>query len=728
MIALAIRGWWERERMRPDLSRGARCMVSFMAPLLMSAYGHLPVINMVFTAVAAQSLANVDVRGPYALRLALLLAKTAIIAAAAALGALAGQPLGLALAATAIVAIGAGYWRHLSTEYGPSLAVASGLVFYIALAYHSGLKPAENHFIAAFAGGCWGTLLQIVFWPIRPQHPLRVAVSDAWLATGDLLAAIARPTAPAAPAGTPAPSPPAPLLESWMGAAASAMAAPQTAALSAVGTAEAALRQCLDRCYTALDGAAPAGKSPVVDRLRELNRWNARFGLRLSAYYSARGGAAPLPADWAEYEAPFLSVLQNLARSVAVAVVSHSPAHLATVNVRLRRATHLARVLRERAEALPGGKPLAEAIGEIERHLPDVAESVAATSDRAGERAAFSLELTDVPGTALRSLALALNLHGPWDRGLPRFMARIGVLTMCGVAAMKLTRLPHGYWLPFTMILVLQPDYGSTRQKAAQRLLGTLAGSAAASILLALHPPWPALMAAVACCCFVFGYYLKRNYALSVIFITVFVVALTDSFAPQTLRLAEERLGCTLAGGLLALAAAVLFWPVWERDRVRPILARGLRANAELFRLSFSAPAHIEDPAIVRARRRAETANAEVFASLQRMAGDPRNRQDRLETLAAVANGNRRLTRAAALALMQQPPPASPEFVAAANAALEALARGFADGHFPAGLAGLRRDVARAAPPPLGRAAAEISALVLEAGDFEFASVPVAGG
>ena len=48
-----------------------------------------------------------------------------------------------------------------------------------------------------------------------------------------------------------------------------------------------------------------------------------------------------------------------------------------------------------------------------------------------------------------------------------------------------------GYWLPFTMVVVLQPDYGSTRQRAAQRVLGTLAGSLAASVLLWVKPPLP---------------------------------------------------------------------------------------------------------------------------------------------------------------------------------------------------------------------------------------------
>ena len=54
-----IRAWFARESLRPDLGRGVRCMLSFMAPLLLSMEGRLPV-EIVFAALAAQSIANVD--------------------------------------------------------------------------------------------------------------------------------------------------------------------------------------------------------------------------------------------------------------------------------------------------------------------------------------------------------------------------------------------------------------------------------------------------------------------------------------------------------------------------------------------------------------------------------------------------------------------------------------------------------------------------------------------
>lgn len=715
MAVIGTRAWFAQESLRPDLGRAVRCMLSFMAPLLLSLNGRLPV-EVAFAAVAAQSIANVDVRGAYGLRLTLLLAKTLIIAAAAALGALTGEPLVCALGATLLVAACSGLWRHLSSDYGPPLAVASSLIFYIAAASPGGREIAHQHFEAAFLGGAWGVFLQVAFWPIRPEHPLRVAVSDAWIAAADLAGAIAPATVVVGPRRDRHP------FAGVIDATAEVLESPSSPHLSSLGAAEAQLRMALDKGYQVLAAARRERSSPLIGRLDELTRVAARFALRITAFHTAVEAAqgAPLPFNFVSSAAPFQVALQNLPRTVALAVVSGQPAHLAAADVRFHRVRNLARVLRGSLDALssdPRWHAVSEAVHELELYLPTIEAALRVTVGRASERAAFSLELFDLHDFTLRPLASALNLSTKVDPALIRFTIRIAVLTFIGVLTMKLTHLPHGYWLPFTMVVVLQPDYGSTRQRAAQRLLGTLGGSIIASFLLSLHPPVPVLMGLIALSCFFFGYFLKRNYAFTVVFITIFVIALTESTAPQTIALTAERMGCTLAGGLLAMAAALLFWPVWERDRARPIIARALRANAEFLRLATERTSQLESAAIVAQRRTVESANAEMFSSLQRMAGDPKNQQDRLERLAALANGNQRVTRAITLDLLQGTARlirrGDEAFVAAATNELEAMAARVEQG-LPAA-APLPAAERLPAAPEYARVAAELGAMRLTA-------------
>jgi uncharacterized membrane protein YccC len=156
------------------------------------------------------------------------------------------------------------------------------------------------------------------------------------------------------------------------------------------------------------------------------------------------------------------------------------------------------------------------------------------------------------------------------------------------------------------------------------------------------------LLVAAAVTIALFSYYVKRSYGIAVIFITLNVVLLLEAHQPVTLAVTMERLGCTLAGGTLALVAALIFWPVWEKKRFPGIMAKAFDANASYLkqvvsRLEEGMP-HDED--LLLFRRSAESANSEVFSSLRRMTADPRSRREGIEEAAALANGNQRVTNA----------------------------------------------------------------------------------
>ena len=693
----------------PDIGRALRCTLSFMAPLAVGLSGRLPV-EMIFTAIAAQNVAIVDVRGAYGLRLSLLLSMSGILAAASALGAIAAPSLAACLAAAVIVALGAGFWRHLSSDYGPSLAISASLLCFIAMAEKGGAEVALRHAAAALAGGCWGAALQVALWPVRPQHPLRQAVGESWLAVA------------------------------------------KVCVVNADHAAEAELRSALDKAYAILGSARARRNRLVVGRLEELNSVAARLAQRVSAFQHAyeESSSGPPGAGVQSAAETTFSVLGNLSRTIALAVVSRQPGHLAAAEVRLRRLRHLFGVLQRQMAA--AGDParwaaMGSTAGQIASYLAEIGAALRTTIDRAADRGAFSMELSDLAHLKLRPLVAALNFSRRADPALVRFTARIVVITLAAVWAMKFFNLRHGYWLPMTTMIVLQPDFGSTRKKAFERLVGTLAGSILASLVLWLRLPFAALMAATAATAFCFGYYLRRNYAIAVIFITLFVVALTESLGPATLELTIERFGDTFAGGLLALLAALVFWPVWERERFRPILARALRANAAYLRIVGARLAEglHYDMKVVRAKRGAESSNAAVFSSLLRMSGDPENFRDRMNELAAVANGNQRVTRALNLLILQArpeaPAPEAREIAIQRAAALEAIASSL-DSPAPPKEAfararhalewGPERALVRALPAPgalalaqLDRASAEIEAMLLEAEELGTDPVPM---
>lgn len=643
----------ERESLQPDLGRGFRAALAFMVPLLLAIGGWLPVAAISFAAIAGQNIAMVDVRGAYRLRLGLLLAMSAIFGGAAALGTLASANLTAAVLATVFIALCGGLWRHLSSDYGMALAISSTLVFFIALASPLGPAAAREHALAAFLGALWGLALQVANWPFRPQQPLRRTVAETWIAAADLFEAMA----PGEPADVPR-------------------------RLHRINECEAALRTTLDQTYSVLAAARPG---ELRTRLEALNLTGARLATRIVVLNTALEPlmASAAAAGFQPALQPALTSLTNTARTVALAVTSRRPAHFATLELRLRRLANLLRLLRTRASLgisdPAAGSQVAEILRQIEQMIPEIEGAVRATVDPTGERTAFSLELFDLDTWTLRPLAATLNLTRRVDPALIRFTLRLAVLTAVGVVIFKVWELPHGYWLPFTIVVVLQPDYGSTRQRAAQRVAGTLAGSAVASLLLWQQLPFTMLATAMAVTVFAFGYFLKRNYAIAVFFVTLFIVLLTGATEPISASFTLERLLTTFAGGALALAAALFFWPVWERDRFPPVLASGLRANADFLRqlMRQLRQGSGYDSETLAAKRRSETANSTVFSALQRMTGDPRNRREGLEYFATLANGNQRLTRALTVLILHlnadAPPLAAPDLLQFEKTATQAL-------------------------------------------------------
>ncbi|HEY4246778.1 MAG TPA: FUSC family protein [Lacunisphaera sp.] len=618
------RDYLERNRLQPDLNRAARSTVAFMVPILAAQWWQLP-IEASFAAIAAQNVAQVDVRGSYPLRLSLLLAMTAILAGATWLGGITGTDLPLALCAVILLMVLSGVWRHLSSEYGPSLGIASMLLFLIALDHPGNANVADRHFLAALTGGILGLLVQGALWPFRAQHPLRRVVADGWTALSDLLAAMA----------------PGEM---------SAMAARH----QLIAEQQAALRTALDQATATLAAAPSHDKRPYLRQLEELNLAAARFATRFMAVNASLETLMVRPdfEMWAPSFDPVIASLANSTRTVALTVVSRQPSHLAACEVRLRRLGTLLEALREQVltqtDHSPEGVQLAFLLRQIENLLPGVEAAVRATIERGDERSAFSLELFDLQTWSLRPLASALNFHWRPDPVLVRFIARGIVLQLAGVTAFKLFAIERGYWLPWTMLVVLQPEFGATRIRAGQRVFGTLAGGVAASLLLWLSLPPAVLLSAMAVTVALFSFWLKRNYAISVFFITIFVVLITEISTHVTIAFTLERLGATAAGGVLALAAAFLFWPVWERQRLPGLLATAFRANRKYIltigRRLTAGGAY--DAEVIAAKRVAELANGMIFASLKRMSADPKSQQNRLAGAATLANGNQRLTQA----------------------------------------------------------------------------------
>lgn len=646
---------FEHSVLKTDVARALRSSVAFVGAWgVCLVTGHAGVAP--FMATAAQNIALADVRGDYHARFAILLLMTLVMAAYAWTGTLVGaNPVSATLMMGAVGLMG-GVWRHLSGDYGPSLAIVSALLFLIALA-----QPGSWATGAALAGwialgGAGAIALQMAAWFFRPQHALRHAVAENWVAASDLITALRTETNEGEPC--------------------------QAGAANQENT----LRATLDRTSQVLAAAAGRKPSPFLAHLGITTHLAARLATRAAAFSTAWEPLRPRPefVGMGPTVDSVLRALANAARSAALTLITHRAEQFVSLQVRLRRCEHLIRVLDERLQQVPvvdsDLTQARQALGQLGEMLPEIRQTLGETADHTGPGNSFPLRLPELGGFSLRALGSWLNRAPQLDPTLVRYAARMGVVTMLAVAIYEWARVPHGYWIAFTALVVLQPDYGSTRQKAGQRIVGTIAGSLLGSALLWVKLPLGVMLTLAGVMAFCFGYFLRRRYGLAVFFVTLMLVMITEAVVPVHLDFTASRLLSNVAGGGMALLAALFFWPRWERAQFPPIMAGAVRANhAYLAALARRLPAG--EPFTgdaIHKKRQAERANSLAAASLQRLLGEPSARRENVECAAALAAYNQRITRALtvlALQLNRRERLAGPELPAIVQIISEALER-----------------------------------------------------
>ena len=130
---------------------------------------------------------------------------------------------------------------------------------------------------------------------------------------------------------------------------------------------------------------------------------------------------------------------------------------------------------------------------------------------------------------------------------------------VAGAAALTLG-LGHPYWAPVSAAAVLQATHvRMTWHRSIQRGLGTAAGLLLGALLLAAHPDPVLIAALVVLMQLGIEVFIRRNYALGVLFITPMTMLLSDLLVPSsTYSLVVDRLGGVALGIVVGLAAALV--------------------------------------------------------------------------------------------------------------------------------------------------------------------------
>nr|WP_272870036.1 FUSC family protein [Neoroseomonas oryzicola] len=259
----------------------------------------------------------------------------------------------------------------------------------------------------------------------------------------------------------------------------------------------------------------------------------------------------------------------------------------------------------------PGAEPLRPIIARLQRAFAQAA------APAIGEGAARPAPpAPPSPWTTLRAQLTPRS-------AVARHAARIGLAAGLATAATLPWPAGHAYWMTISLILTLQPDVAQTMARAAERTGGTFAG-ALLGAGIALLLPSPMTMAGVLLPLAATTAALRRvSYGAYVGGATAVIVVLLEVDHPgqaEALRIGLERAGYTLAGGGLALLAAVALWPDWAGERLDPVLRAAVAAHLRYAALGIAERLGEADAATsLSVRREVGATSAEAEALLQRV-------------------------------------------------------------------------------------------------------------
>ncbi|MDE3071963.1 MAG: FUSC family protein [Pseudomonadota bacterium] len=278
-------------------------------------------------------------------------------------------------------------------------------------------------------------------------------------------------------------------------------------------------------------------------------------------------------------------------------------------------------------------------------HLHALSGQLAAAvrnADWAGSRGELraSAAETRLP-KALRSSSGWATLRAGLSPRSVAFRHAVRTSACLGIALLlsRQLQLPHGYWLPMTVAIVLRPDFAATFNFGLLRVLGTLLGLVLTSVLLRITPnePW-AHLALMAVLCMGFRYLATAHYGIAVAALTGTVVILLSFEGVNPGAAMLDRVINTALGSGMALLAYIV-WPTWERSRARGALAAMLEAYAGYLH-ALAQPDRRNAHQETRTAARIARSNAE--ASIERMRSEPATPPELLALARALfANGNR---------------------------------------------------------------------------------------
>lgn len=210
-----------------------------------------------------------------------------------------------------------------------------------------------------------------------------------------------------------------------------------------------------------------------------------------------------------------------------------------------------------------------------------------------------------------------------------RHALRLAIAIIFGFVLGSLLDLKNAYWIILTIIVIMRPNYGLTKERSKNRIIGTIIGALiATTIILITKNTTVYMVLAVVSLTFAFSL-IQQSYKIGAAFITlniVFVYALID---PNAFLVIQFRVIDTVIGATIAILANYLLFPSWEYKNLDSVVLEVINANSNYLEatknLYHDKVAHNLNYKV--SRKKAFLAMSNLNAAFQRLTQDPKSKQ-----------------------------------------------------------------------------------------------------
>ncbi|PYF76958.1 FUSC family protein [Pedobacter nutrimenti] len=210
-----------------------------------------------------------------------------------------------------------------------------------------------------------------------------------------------------------------------------------------------------------------------------------------------------------------------------------------------------------------------------------------------------------------------------------RHSLRVAIVMIIGFIVSKSIASSHSYWILLTILVISKPGFSLTKQRNYQRIIGTVVGALIGMAILSFVKDRHALFAILLVCMVACYSFQRKNYVVSVLFMTPYILVLFDFLGMGSLSVASERILDTFIGSGIAIIASYFLFPNWEHEKLKEAMIDTLKANAVYFEqvtlLYFDKTQSLTSYKV--ARKEVYVTSANLASLFQRMFSEPKSKQ-----------------------------------------------------------------------------------------------------